>query len=506
LGASPSQLAWQLLIENALLLAGASFLGFVLSVYGMDALRRWSAAHLPVVIHLQTNTGALLAALFISLVTGLLFGVAPAIVGSRVDLRASLNQAGRQGASLGRRRSQKVLVIAEVALALVLLSAAGLLTDSLRKLTSTDLGFQTANLLTLRLDLRSARYTDQAARARFGKRLAEKLQSLPGVDSATLWGPSMLGRATWVYIAYPEGASPEDSNARLMMGRHSVNPEALQNLGIPLVRGRRLSWNDTADQPPVAVISESVARRLWPGQDPLGKRMHSTQGNAPWVTVVGVARDAHHSQLMDLTDAAAGARPGGLGPQYDVYFPYLQRPNQGVTVAIRTARDIRSMSQEIKEAVLSLDPTLPVYDLRMLDDRLAAQVAPVRTVAALSAVYALLALFFAAFGLFAMLGHDVSQRTHEIGIRMALGASPRAVLSLILGEGMALTLAGLGAGLIAALSVTQAMRTFLFGVSSTDPAVFAIIAFLLICVAIVACCIPARKAMRLDPMAALRHD
>jgi predicted permease len=506
LGASPAQLAWHLLIENALLLLLAGTLGLLLSIYGMDALRYWAAAHLPTVIRVQANSSARFASICISLVTGVLFGVAPALVGSRVDLRDALNQSGRQGQSLARRRSQKILVVAEVALALVLLAAAGLLSDSFRKLTSTNLGFKTANLLTLRLDLRSARYTDPPARGRFAKNLVEKLEALPGAESAILWGPSMLGHATWVYIAYAEGTSPEDPNARLMMGRHSVNPRALRNLGIPLLSGREITWQDSADQPFVAVISESVAQKLWPGQNPIGKRMRSAEGNFPWVTVIGVARNAHQSQLMDLNDAAAGIQPQGLGPQYDAYFPYLQRPNPGLTFAVRTSADTRSMSQAVKEAVLSLDPTLPVYDLRMLDDRLAEQVAPVRTIAMLSGAYAVLALFLAAFGLFAVLGHDVSQRTQEIGIRMALGALPRSVLTLILREGLALTLAGLVAGFIAALFVTRAMQALLFGVSAAEPVVFAGIAILLVGVAVIACWIPARRAMRLDPMAALRQD
>jgi predicted permease len=423
-----------------------------------------------------------------------------------VDLRDALNQAGRQGQSVERRKSQKILVIAEVALALVLLAAAGLMLESFRKLASTDLGFKTENLLTLRLDLRSARYVEPAARARFGKQLAETLQAIPGVESATLWGPSMLGHATWVYIAYPEGRSPEDADARLMMGRHSVNPHALENLGIPLLRGREFTWQDSLDKPLVAVVSESVAKKLWPGQDPLGKRMRNAEGNFPWVTVVGVARDARHSQRMDLNDAAAGVRPYGLGPQFDAYFPYLQRPNPGLTVAVRTRSDIQTMSRALRTAVLSLDQTLPVYDLALLDARLAEQVAPVRTMAILSGAYALLALFLAGFGLFAVLAHDVSQRTQEIGIRMALGALPRAVLILVLREGLLLTLTGLLAGIAGAVLITRMMQALLFGVSPTEPAVFIAIAALLLAVSVLACWVPARRAMRLDPLAALRQE
>jgi putative ABC transport system permease protein len=506
LGASPNRLARHLILENSLLLLLAGTLGLFFATWGMSALRAWAATHLPPVVHLEAGRSALFASLAISLLTGLLFGLAPALLGSRVDLRDALSQSGRQGHSMARRRSQKILVVAEVALALVLLAAAGLMLESFRKLASTDLGFKTENLLTLRLDLRSARYTEPAARARFGKRLAETLEAVPGVESATLWGPSMLGKSTWVYIAYPEGRSPEDADARLMMGRHSVNPHALENLGIPLLKGREFTWQDTLDTPLVAVVSESAAKKIWPGQDPLGKRMRNAEGNFPWVTIVGVARDAHHGQRMDLDDAAAGITPYGLKPQYDVYFPYTQRPNQGLTLAVRTRSDVRSMSQALRNAVLSLDPTLPIYDLALLEDRLALQVAPVRTMAILSGVYALLAVFLAGFGLFAVLAHDVSQRTQEIGIRMALGALPRTVLALVLREGLLLTLAGLAAGIAGAVLVTHMMQALLFGVSPTEPAVFAAIAALLLGVAVLACWVPARRAMRLDPLAALRQD
>jgi putative ABC transport system permease protein len=506
LGASPAQLAKNLLIENAVLLLMAGTAGTFLAVWGTGLFRSWAATHLPTVIHLEASPSAFLAALIITLVTGLLFGLAPAVIGSRVELRDALSQGGRQGQSLARRKSQKILVVAEVALAIALLAVAALMMDSFRKLASTNLGFKTANLLTLRLDLRSQRYTEPAARARFARTLVDALQPLPGVQSVTLWGPSMLGHATWVYIAYPEGRSPDDVEARLMMGRHSVNPGALANLEIPLLKGREITWQDNLETPFVAVISESVAKKLWPGQDALGKRMRSAVGDFPWITVVGIARDAHHATRLDLNDAAAGIRPYGLGPQYDVYFPYLQRPNQGVTIAVRTLADTRSMSQELRSAVLSLDPALPIYDLALLDERLALQVAPVRTIALVSAAYSLLALFLAAFGLFAVLAHDVSQRTHEIGVRMALGADPAGVLALILREGLSLTLVGLLAGLSGTLLITRPMRALLFGVSTTQPSVLAPITLLLIGVALLACWIPARRAMRLDPLDALRQE
>jgi putative ABC transport system permease protein len=234
--------------------------------------------------------------------------------------------------------------------------------------------------------------------------------------------------------------------------------------------------------------------------------MQGVRGNTPWITVIGVARDARQAQRFDVNDAAAGIRPQGLGPQYDVYLPYTQRPNPGLTLAIRTSGDTANVSREIREAVLSLDPTLPVYDLALLDQRLEAQVAPLRTMAILSGAYAVLALFLAAFGLFAVLAHDVGQRTHEIGIRMALGAKPNSVLTLVLREGMVLTLAGLGAGCVGAFVISRMMHALLYGVRPVEPAVYVSIGLMLLGVALLACWVPARRAMRLDPLEALRQE
>jgi hypothetical protein len=326
------------------------------------------------------------------------------------------------------------------------------------------------------------------------------------VKSVMLWGPSMLGRARNAYIAYPEGASADDPGARLLMDRHSVNPGALANLGIPLLRGRDILWRDDANSPAVAVISEGVANTLWPGKDPIGKRMRSASGYTTWVTMVGVARDSRQAQRFDLNEVSNGIAPTGLGPQYDAYFSYLQRPNARLTVALRVPSDVTTVSRELKDAVLSIDPALPVFDLAMLDDRLASQLAPCRLIAVLSSAYAGVALFLAAFGLFAVLAHDVSQRVHEMGVRMALGAQRRDVLWLVLREGIALTAAGLLVGLALGSEVSHMIKDFLFGVRPSDPAIYATIAALLTVVAVLACWIPAHRATRVDPIASLRGE
>jgi putative ABC transport system permease protein len=506
LGASAQRLAHHLAIENVLLTVLAGGVGFVLADWGMRVFRSWAPWHLPPVVHSQSGISVFLASLGVSLVAGLFLGVAPAFFLSRVNLQDTLRQGGRQGQGLARRRGQKLLVVAEVSLALVVLVAAGMLVESFRRLAATPLGFDTSNLLTLRLDLPVTRYADDAARARFDRLLEDKLRSLPGVQSATLWGPSMLGRARNAYIAYPEGASVDDPDARLLMDRHTVNPGALANLGIPLLRGRDLTSQDGANSPVVAVVSEGVANRLWPGKDPIGKRMRSASGYTAWVTVVGVARDSRQAQRFDLNEVSSGIAPSGLGPQYDVFFSYLQRPNPQVTVALRVSSDVNTVSRELKRAVLSIDPALPIFDLAMLDDRLEGQLAACRLVAVISSVYAGVALFLTAFGLFAVVAYDVSQRIHEMGVRMALGAQRGDVLRLVLREGIALTGAGLLCGVALSLEGGSTLEDFLFGVTPFDPAIYAAISALLVAVALFACWIPARRATRLDPLAILRGE
>ena len=507
LGASANRLARALLIENALLTLFAGCVGFVLAYWGMSVFRLWAPVHLPPMVHVQAGAWVFLASLGTSLATGLLFGVAPALWASRVNLQDTLSQGGRQGQGLTRRRGQKLLVVAEVSLALVVLVAAAMLVESFRRLASTPLGFDTSSLLTLRLELPLARYADNAALVRFDRLLEDKLKTLPGVKSATLWGPSMLGRARNAYIAFPEGGPADDPNARLLMDRHSINPGALGNLGISLLRGRDLTTRDAADSPPVAVISEGVANKLWPGQNPIGKRMRSASGSfTQWVTVVGLVRDSRQAQRFDLNEANMGIAPSGIGPQYDAYFSYQQRPSNGVTVALRVTSDVATVGRELKDAVRSLDPAIPVFDAAMLDDRLMAQLAPIRLVAVISTAYAGVALFLAAFGLFAVLAHDVSQRVHEMGVRMALGARRFDVVQLILRDGIVLTAAGLLLGIGLGVQVSNVLKDFLFAVSPSEPAIYATIASLLALVALFACWVPARRATRVDPISILRGE
>jgi len=505
LGVTRERLVAQLLAENLVIVAVATPVGIALAVGMVSLLRSWSRLNLPHLLEFSMNGNMLLAGVILAVLTGILFGLVPAFIGAGADVRDALSQSGRQGSSLGRRRPMQILVVCEVCLALILLAGAGLLLKSLRRLTTIDLGFNTRNLLTLRVDLNSGRYTEPEARVAFARQLLDKAQNLPGVQSATLTGPGMPGRATWVIEAVAEGRDAHDAANIIMSNRHSVNPGALANLGIRLLRGRDFTWDDGDRSPRVAVVSESTAKAYWGDTDPVGKHFRATS-DSDWITVIGVARDARLSQRFVLSDAAIGIAPAGLGPQRDVYLPYPQRPNRALVLAVRVLANPESVSPSLRRALASLDPTLPVYDISTLDARLSDQDQASRAVTVLTGLYALLALFLAALGLFGVLAHTVSQRTQEIGIRMALGAVPADVLRIVMGEGLLLTAAGALAGVAAASLVTRLAATLLFGVSAADPQVYGGISVVLLTVAALACYVPARRATRVDPMVALRYE
>jgi putative ABC transport system permease protein len=505
LGGTRRRLVRQMLIESSVLVSLAAIAGLLLAAWSLSAVRHWGRINLPHVLQFHVDGWMLAAAVLVSVVTGLIFGVGPALVGSRTDVRDSLSQSGRQGISLGRRRATRLLVVSEVCLAIVLLAGAGLLLKSLHRLTSMDLGFDTQNLLTLRIDLNSDRYTEPTARIAFTRRIVEDAGNLPGVKSATLTGPGVPGRATWVIEAIAEGRDPNDSKNIVMSNRHSVNPGALKNLGIPLLRGREFTEEDSETSQRVAIVSESTAKAYWPGEDAIGKRFRQNSDDN-WITVVGVTADALLSQRFVLSDAAIGIPPSGLGPQRNVYLPYPQRPNRAIVLAVRTAGDPGAVIKALRAAVVAIDPTLPVYDITLLEDRLADQDQASKAVATVTGFYAGLALFLAALGLFSVLAHAVSRRTQEIGIRMALGALPRNVLAMVLREGLGLTAVGITAGIACALLLTRLMNTLLFGVSAADPFIYVGICALLSAVAAAACLLPARRATRIDPMVALRNE
>ena len=505
LGASETMLLRQLLVE-ALCLAGlGGILGVACAIAATSALRTWLIENVSPFVDLRVDGPTLAGAAALCFGTAVAFGLAPALAARGRSLGAGA-AAGARGSEDGRTRGRRALVAAQVGLSVVLLVCAGLMVRSLHALTTVGLGFRTQDLVTLRLDLGARRYAAPDARTRFTAALLEKAQAEPDIETTTLWGPSLLGHATWVLTVVPAERTVESPGAYTMAFRHSVNPGGLANLGIPLRAGRDFGPQDVAGTPLVAIVSESFARELWPAGDAVGKQMKRQDPSLPPITIVGIAGDARHRQRYSLGDIAEGFGPGGLGPQRDVYLPYAQRPNPSLTLAVRARTDTARATQALRRVVASLDKDLPLTDVRTLDDRLAAQdVAPTALTGLLGA-YAAVALLLTSLGLYGVLAHSVVQRTREIGIRMALGAQRGAILRLVFREGLGMTLAGAAAGLLGALAGTRLMRSLLFGVTPSDPWTMATVIAILVGVAVLAMLSPVRRATRVDPVVALRTE
>ncbi|MFN7942443.1 MAG: ADOP family duplicated permease [Thermoanaerobaculia bacterium] len=508
LGASAGRLARQLLVEAGLLALAGGLAGVALALWWIRLLAGWVRADVATFVEPRFDGAIFAAAAALTVATLVLFGLAPSLLGRRVDLRSALGQAAGRGATDGRARLRRALVVAEVALATVLLVGAGLMGRSVQHLLTQPRGFDPTDLLTLRIDLSGERYADAAARVRFAQALEEKLDAVPGVRSTTLLGPSMLGNATWVMSLFPRDREPASAEDFVQLFRHSVNPGALANLGIPLREGREFDRHDAADQPPVAILSEEVARAFWPGSSAIGRQLRRVDPALPPITVVGVAGDAQHRSRYSLDDIAAGIAPCGISPQRDIYLPYAQRPNPSLTAAIRLAGAPADRGESIRRvtgAIAALDPDLPPSDVAMLADRLAAQERSPAAIAALFAAFAGFALFLAALGLYGVIAQSVEQRAREVGIRLALGARSADILRRFVGGGAALALAGVGLGGLAALAAARAMASLLFGIEPADPATFAAVSVALLAAAIGSSILPVRAVLRRGPTSALRE-
>jgi predicted permease len=493
LGASRGTLVAQVLLECALLTVFGGLLGLLLGGWLLEAFVWWNPVALPSFVAIGLDPRVLAASVGLAAVTGLLAGLPPALASARGSL------ARQVGAGPGGR-ARALLVMGEVGLAMVLLAGAALTLRSFRNLTDTGVGYDSENLLTMRMDLRSQKYAEPESRIRFARSLLSAAESLPGARSAALWGPSDLGRGSWIMFVSAEGAPRARQEDLLMISRHGTNPGGLRSLGIDLLEGRDLTWQDDAGSPPVAIVSESLAKRLWPSESAIGKRFwwHARDG---FLTVVGVAKDARHRHRFHPREGAIAFRP-----QYDAYLPYAQGPNAALVVALRTEGDPRALAQPLARAVLSIDPDLPVYDVTTLEERLAEEEGPSSAIAALMGSYAGLALLLSALGVYGALAHRVAARTREIGLRMALGAGRSDIVRMVLRDGMALVAAGVVLGLSLALALSRAIAGLLFGVSPTDPLSYALVGFLLLAVAALACGVPARRATRISPLEALRAE
>jgi predicted permease len=493
LGAWRGRIMRQLLTESVLLACAGGALGLLFALWGVKLLSAFVPENVPRFGEATIDLRVLGFTLAASLLTGLLFGIAPAVQSSRFDLNESLKEGGRTGTDgRGRRRVRSALIVAEVALSLVLLVGAGLLMKSFVKLRNTDPGFDAENTLTASLSLASVRYDTDEKMADFYRRLVERVSEMPGVESVGAVTPLPLSENGYSFSFSVVGQPPLPPGQGQSASARMVTPGYFRAQGIPLREGRVFDDADKAGAPDVIIVNEAFARRYLPGAEPLGQRL-SLGLNKIEGEVVGVVGDIRGVRLA--TPAA---------PEY--YVPEATVAFSDMTLVIRTTGDPASLTPALRQAVAEMDKDQPLYDVRTMDSLVARSVARQRFSMTLIGVFAALAVLLAAVGIFSVMSFLVAQRTHEIGVRMALGAQRRDILSMVVRQGVGLTLLGVAVGLASALALTRLMSGLLYEVSATDPVVYGSITVLLAAVALAACYVPARRATKVDPLIALRYE
>jgi putative ABC transport system permease protein len=496
LGASRGRVIRQLLTESVLLALAGSLCGWLLAWGCMESLLSLSPENIPRLQDVRLDGRVFGFTLLVSLLTGVIFGLAPALQAAKTELTETLKEGGRSGEGARGARLRSALMISEVAIALVLMAGAGLLLNSFWRLLQVNPGFDPRQTLTFRLNLPDSKYSDPQAVA-FFERLQARLQNLPGVRSASVtfglpFSKSRIGTPLDI-----EGL-PVAPSDRPQIECQSVLPDYFRTLGIRLIKGRDFNARDDLKARRVAIINETLARRFFPNEDPIGKRIRpeisTEQGDASIREIIGVVSDVRYRSLT-------------ADVPLEVYMPYTQLPiSTGMWIALRTDADPRSLIGAARAEVQALDKELPVFEVKTLDQYFSGAVGRPRFNALLLLLFAGVALLLTAVGLYGVISYSVTQRTREIGIRMALGAQTHDMLRLVVKQGMTLTLIGVGAGLGGALALTRLLKTLLFGVSAADPLTFSIIVLLLTVVAFVACWLPARRATKVDPMVALRSE
>ena len=502
LGAKRTRLIRQFLTESLMLAVLGGALGLLLAAWSVQILVALSPKEAlglggGVILEDVTISGRVLAfTIAAAVATGIAFGVAPALAVSKPDLNQSLKEGGRSSGDGSRRNGLRSgLVVWEFALALVLLAGAGLMIKTLVRLGQVDLGFNPQNVLTMRIALLGSRYKEPGAQAEFFKQLLERMKSLPGVRWASVSRGLPVEGWNGMGFVTEENPSPppnEEPDANYLV----IGPDYFRVMGIPLLVGRLFTDQDTHESARVVIVNEKLARKQWPGQDPIGRRLRMDgNNNSPWLTVVGVVGNVRTQWPF----------PDFLSELYVPYtqYPWLLFPRH---LIVRTVSNPTGLATAIAHEVKALDKDQPVSDIRSLDQLVAGAVAQQRSAMVLLGAFASLALVLAAVGIYGVMAYSVTQRTHEIGLRMALGAQPGDVLSLVVGRGLILTLVGVGAGLAGALALTRFLSSLLYEVRPTDFGTFAAASLLLIGVAMLASYIPARRATRVDPMVALRYE
>ena len=493
LGAGRWRIVRQLLTESVLLSLAGAALGLLIALWGLDLIVAAVPSDKPFWMVFTIDVRVLLFTLAIAVSTGVLFGLAPALQATRTELHESLKEGARgAGASAHRHRLRNSLVVAEVALSLVLLIGATLMIRSFLELQRVEPGFDRRNVLALDVFLTGAAYDSAYERTAFYTKLMPRLAALPGVlDAAASQAPPLSGSST--NSSFTVEGQPVEHGEEPFARLQSVTAGYITTLRVPLLRGRDIEARDIRDTASVAVINQTMAERFWPGQDPLGRRFRFGNTGDDWVTVVGVAADVKQRSLSDPR-------------QNQVYIPYPQSAYRGMTILVRTAGDPAGLTALARDAIRRVDPQLPVFDVQTMDAMYRFSTWEQRLYGAMFGSFAAVALLLASVGLYGVMAYMVTLRTHEIGVRMALGAERRHVLRLVVQRGLLLTAIGLAIGLAGAFGVTRVLSNLLFGVAPTDPAAFLGIPAMLALVAALASYVPARRAARVDPILALRYE
>ncbi|HYP29681.1 MAG TPA: ABC transporter permease [Blastocatellia bacterium] len=498
LGASRGRIVRQLLTESLALALLGGCAGLLFAVWGLDLLLALSPDDLPRVDSIGIDGRVLGFTLAASLLTGVIFGLAPALKFSRPDLNEGLKEGGRTSSGAGRNRLRGTLVVAEVALSVVLLVSAGLLVKSFLRIQRIDPGFNPESLLTLRISTPRAKYPKGEQRAEFFRQVLDRVRVLPGVRTAAFVTPAPFTNnnvnTSFVIEGRPAPPLGQEPGADV----RGITPGYFEAMEIPLIRGRQFSDADRKGQVGVAIINEEAARRFWPGSDPVGQRISS----------VGVGVDADEPEQWEIVGVVGNVKHVSLdkAPRPEVYLPHGQQSWGWGHLVVRTAGDPMSLAPAVRSQIHAVDKDQPVYNVRPMEQMIASSFAAQRFYMLLLGIFAAVGLVLALVGIYSVISYSVTESTREIGIRMALGAQKRDVLGMVLRHGMIMALVGVGLGLVAAWAMTRVLSSLLFEVSTTDPLIFASISFLLLAMALIACYLPARKATTVDPMVALRYE
>jgi len=494
MGASPGRLFQQLITESMLVALAGGALGLFVAYFGLDSLLALAPVDLPRAVDVHLDAWVFAFTFFVSLLTGLLFGLAPALEASRTGINEALKQsAGRAASAPGRTRLRRVLIVGEFAISLVLLVGAGLMIATFSNLLKTSPGFNTHRILSVQFWLVGSQYDSSAQIENFNRAVIRRLEAIPGVESAAIIAAGLpLERGANNGVKLPGSSDWQTANYR------EVTPGFFRAIGIPLAQGRMFSDADSEASTKVVIINQAFARKHFPGRSPLGE--HLLLGKQSWeiVGVVGDMKSYPDEPAPPTTFVPSAQASYGTSKIFEGWFPR--------SVILRTSVDPLTLSRAMREAIAAVDPVVPTGAVRSMDQVLSRSLALRNFMMFLLSLFAVLALTLACVGIYGVISYAVAQRTREIGVRMALGASQGDVLRLVLGEGFKLVFLGVAIGILFALAVTRLLTTMLYGVTAADPLIFSSVIALLVVVSLAACYVPARRAMRVDPIVALRYE